>query len=227
MRIPPRADDWSTAGGHGILGLYRAGAALQRVRAKDIAAAASLPGIVVNFRREGAMDRLRHLAIWPALPASIFISRALPVSVWSQALYKPENRLARLSKRQLPMNALNAVLGCCVLSALCIYALKINLDALIIYANGIFIMIYLLVHAGGMSLLKGRYKALAVVGGVLCLLLLAMVGWKSLYAIVMLAGLWAVFTEAEESVGPVSEATGQKNYRSSLWSKRSRCSSLR
>jgi len=31
---------------------------------------------------------------------------------------------------------------------------------------------------------------LAAVGGLLCLLLLAMVGWKSLYAIIMLAALW-------------------------------------
>jgi amino acid efflux transporter len=89
------------------------------------------------------------------------------------------------------MNALNAVLGCCVLSSLGIYLLDINLDALIIYANGIFIMIYLLCMLAGCRLLKGRYKALAVVGGVLCLLLLAMVGWKSVYAIVMLVGLWA------------------------------------
>jgi amino acid efflux transporter len=42
----------------------------------------------------------------------------------------------------------------------------------------------------GARLLKGRYKTLAVIGGVLCLLLLAMVGWKSLYAIIMLAALW-------------------------------------
>jgi len=88
------------------------------------------------------------------------------------------------------LNALNTVLGCCVLSSLCIYGLNINLDALIVYANGIFIMIYLLCMLAGCRLLKGRYKALAVVGGVLCLLLMAMVGWKSLYAISMLAGLW-------------------------------------
>ena len=110
--------------------------------------------------------------------------------VWSQALDKPDNRLARLSKRQLPLNALNAVLGCCVVSTLCIYALKINLDTLLVYANGIFIMIYLLCMLAGCRLLKGRYKALAFVGGLLCLLLLAMVGWKSMYAIVMLAVLW-------------------------------------
>ena len=111
--------------------------------------------------------------------------------VWSQAQYRPEGRLARLSKRQLPLNALNAVLGCCVLSTLGIYWLNINLDALIVYANGIFIIIYLLCMLAGCRLLTGRYKTLAVIGGMLCLLLLAMVGWKSLYAIVMLAGLWA------------------------------------
>ncbi|MFX4312734.1 L-methionine/branched-chain amino acid transporter, partial [Enterobacter sp. 63] len=108
----------------------------------------------------------------------------------SQALYKPESRLAQLSKRQLPLNALNTVLGCCVLSTLGIYWLNINLDALIVYANGIFIMIYLLCMLAGCRLLKGRFKALAIIGGVLCLLLLAMVGWKSLYAMVMLVGLW-------------------------------------
>ncbi|MNR62671.1 Inner membrane protein YjeH [compost metagenome] len=51
-------------------------------------------------------------------------------------------------------------------------------------------MIYLLCMLAGCRLLTGRFKVLAVIGGVLCLLLLAMVGWKSLYAIIMLAGLW-------------------------------------
>jgi hypothetical protein len=73
---------------------------------------------------------------------------------------------------------------------LCIYLLDINLDALIVYANGIFIMIYLLCMLAGCRLLRGRYRLLAVVGSILCLLLLAMVGWKSLYALVMLAVLW-------------------------------------
>jgi hypothetical protein len=59
---------------------------------------------------------------------------------------------------------MNTVLGCCVLSTLCIYGLNINLDALIVYANGIFIMIYLLCMLAGCRLLKGRFKALAVIG---------------------------------------------------------------
>lgn len=91
------------------------------------------------------------------------------------------------------MNALNTVLGCCVVSSTAIYLLDINLDALIVYANGIFIMIYLLCMLAGCRLLKGRFKALAAVGCVLCLMLLAMVGWKSVYAIVMLAGLWVFY----------------------------------
>ena len=110
--------------------------------------------------------------------------------VWSQAQHNPDHYLARLSSRHIPNNALNAVLGCCVVSTLVIHALEINLDALIIYANGIFIMIYLLCMLAGCKLLQGRYRLLAVVGGLLCVLLLAMVGWKSLYALIMLAGLW-------------------------------------
>ncbi|HDV8500544.1 TPA: L-methionine/branched-chain amino acid transporter [Enterobacter bugandensis] len=158
---------------------------------EDKAAAASLPGIMVKLFGVKALwvaCVIGYLACFASL--NIYI-QSFARLVWSQARYKPESRLARLSKRQLPMNALNAVLGCCVLSSLGIYLLDINLDALIIYANGIFIMIYLLCMLAGCRLLKDRYKALAVVGGVLCLLLLAMVGWKSLYAIVMLAGLWA------------------------------------
>ncbi len=73
---------------------------------------------------------------------------------------------------------------------LVVYALKINLNALIVYANGIFIMLYLLCMLAGCRLLKGRCYALAVTGCLLCLLLLAMLGWKSLYAIIMLAALW-------------------------------------
>lgn len=158
--------------------------------AADKAAAASLPGMVVQLFGLKALwvaCVIGYLACFASL--NIYI-QSFARLVWSQALDKPESRLARLSKRQLPLNALNTVLGCCVLSSLCIYGLNINLDALIVYANGIFIMIYLLCMLAGCRLLKGRYKALAVVGGVLCLLLMAMVGWKSLYAISMLAGLW-------------------------------------
>lgn len=157
---------------------------------EEKAAAASLPGIVVQLFGVKALwvaCMIGYLACFASL--NIYI-QSFARLVWSQALYKPDSPLSRLSKRQLPVNALNTVLGCCVVSSLAIYLLDINLDALIIYANGIFIMIYLLCMLAGCRLLKGRFKALAAIGCVLCLLLLAMVGWKSVYAIVMLAGLW-------------------------------------
>ncbi len=157
---------------------------------EEKAAAASLPGIVVQLFGVKALwvaCVIGYLACFASL--NIYI-QSFARLVWSQALYKPDSPLSRLSKRQLPVNALNTVLGCCVVSSLAIYLLDINFDALIVYANGIFIMIYLLCMLAGCRLLKGRFKALAAVGCVLCLMLLAMVGWKSVYAIVMLAGLW-------------------------------------
>ncbi len=157
---------------------------------EEMAAAASLPNIVVHLFGVQALwiaCVIGYLACFASL--NIYI-QSFARLVWSQAQYKPESYLARLSPRQIPRNALNAVLGCCVISALCIYALNINLDALIVYANGIFIMIYLLCMLAGCRLLEGRYRALAAFGSLLCLLLLAMVGWKSLYAFIMLAVLW-------------------------------------
>lgn len=54
-------------------------------------------------------------------------------------------------------------------------------------------MLYLLCMLAGCRLLKGRCYALAVTGCLLCLLLLVMLGWKSLYAIIMLAALWLFY----------------------------------
>lgn len=156
----------------------------------DDGAAASLPLIVVALFGKQAQwiaCIIGYLACFASL--NIYI-QSFARLVWSQAQYRPQSPLARLSAKRIPLNALNAVLACCVICTLGIYAFSINLDTLIIYANGIFILIYLLCMLAGCRLLKGRYKALAWIGSVLCLLLLAIPGWKSLYAIVMLAGLW-------------------------------------
>ena len=153
--------------------------------------------LVLHFHAFGVIG---YLACFASL--NIYI-QSFARLVWSQAQHKPHSYLARLSPRQIPRNALNAVLGSCVVSTLGIYLLDINLDALIVYANGIFIMIYLLCMLAGCRLLRGRYRLLAVVGSILCLLLLAMVGWKSLYALVMLAGLWLFLPRRKLATGSV------------------------
>ncbi|HCI6712812.1 TPA: L-methionine/branched-chain amino acid transporter, partial [Klebsiella quasipneumoniae subsp. similipneumoniae] len=170
---------------------------------EEMAAAASLPNIVVRLFGVEALwvaCVIGYLACFASL--NIYI-QSFARLVWSQAQHKPQSYLARLSPRQIPRNALNAVLGSCVVSTLCIYFLDINLDALIVYANGIFIMIYLLCMLAGCRLLRGRYRLLAAVGSILCLLLLAMVGWKSLYALVMLAALWLFLPRRKLATGSV------------------------
>ena len=153
-------------------------------------AAASLPSIVVGLFGVKALwiaSVVGFLACFASL--NIYI-QSFARLVWSQAQRKPTSYLARLSPGLVPRNALSVVIGSCMASTLVSYWLNINLDALIIYANGIFILIYLLCMLAGCKLLAGRYRVLSVIGVALCALLLAMVGWKSLYALVMLAALW-------------------------------------
>jgi amino acid efflux transporter len=71
----------------------------------DKAAAASLPGIVVALFGVKALwvaCVIGYLACFASL--NIYI-QSFARLVWSQAQYKPQSRLARLSKRQLPLNA--------------------------------------------------------------------------------------------------------------------------
>ena len=153
-------------------------------------AAASLPTIVVQLFGVKALWVASVIGFLACFASTNIYIQSFARLVWSQAQYKPTSYLARLSPNHVPRNALNVVIGSCMLSTLASYGLNINLDALIIYANGIFIMIYLLCMLAGCKLLTGRFRALSVIGVALCVMLLAMVGWKSLYAIVMLFMLW-------------------------------------
>ena len=153
-------------------------------------AAASLPTIVVQLFGVKALWVASVIGFLACFASTNIYIQSFARLVWSQAQYKPSSYLARLSPNRVPRNALNVVIGSCMVSTLASYWLNINLDALIIYANGIFIMIYLLCMLAGCKLLTGRCRALSVIGVALCVMLLAMVGWKSLYAIVMLFMLW-------------------------------------
>lgn len=108
--------------------------------------------------------------------------------VWSQAA--TGSRLGRLSRAQVPLNALSAVVFCSMVCCLLIYWLSLPLSTLIVYANGIFVLVYLLCMLAGCRLLKGRARLMAIIGSVLCCALLVTVGAKSLYALIMLAVLW-------------------------------------
>lgn len=110
--------------------------------------------------------------------------------IWSLADEgKLPRALALRNANGVPARALLLVVLSCALSASLIWALALPLDQLIRYANGNFIVIYLLSMAAGWLLLRGLWRWLAGLSTMLCLGLLLTLGLDALYAIGLLAGL--------------------------------------
>ncbi|BES83692.1 L-methionine/branched-chain amino acid transporter [Pectobacterium araliae] len=155
---------------------------------EGIAATASLPGIVVQLFGQHALWIACFVGYLACFASVNIYTQGFARLVWSQA--PKGSALAKLSAGQAPVNALSIVVACCLVCCLLIYWLRLPLDILIVYANGIFVLIYLLCMLAGWRLLKGRAKVMAAIGSLLCCALLLMIGWKSLYALIMLAVLW-------------------------------------
>lgn len=94
--------------------------------------------------------------------------------------------LARINSRGVPAVALLSIGVVAALSLLMKYVALLPLDALISYADGIFVMIYLLGVASGLRLLPSRYRPLALLATVLCGLILLAVGQYMSYALVIM-----------------------------------------
>ncbi|PWC13993.1 L-methionine/branched-chain amino acid transporter [Brenneria corticis] len=152
------------------------------------AATASLPRIVVRLFGEHALWIACIVGYLACFAGVNIYTQGFARLVWSQA--PKGSSLAKLSVGRAPANALSAVVICCLISCLLIYWLVLPLDLLIVYANGIFVLIYLLCMLAGWRLLQGRARVMAMIGSLLCCALLLMIGWKSLYALTMLALLW-------------------------------------
>ena len=80
------------------------------------------------------------------------------------------------------------MLGVCVLAISLIFWLRLPLDSLIRYANGNFILVYLLCMAAGWRLLPGIGRGLAGLGVLLCLLVLVALAGEALYALLLAVG---------------------------------------
>lgn len=109
--------------------------------------------------------------------------------IWSLAdegkLPRP---LAQLSRRGMPIRALLCVLGVCVVAITLSFWLQLPLDQLIRYANGNFILVYLLCMAAGWRLLPGMGRWLAGLSVILCLLVLVALASEALYALLLAVG---------------------------------------
>ncbi|EJO92422.1 putative transporter [Ectopseudomonas mendocina DLHK] len=113
--------------------------------------------------------------------------------IWSLA---DEGRLpAPLAVRNghgVPGRALLLVVISCAVCALLTGALTLSVDDLIRYANGNFVLIYLLSMAAGAVLLYGIWRWLAALATLLCAAVLVMLGGDALYALGLLGLLLAL-----------------------------------
>lgn len=159
---------------------------------EDQAAAASLPGIVVQLFGEHALWVACIIGYLACFASVNIYTQSFARLVWSQAQQRPASPLAKLSAGQVPVNALNVVAVSCLSFTLLIHTLELPLDMLLVYANGIFVLIYLLCMLAGWRILQGRSRLMAIVGSLLCLLLLVIIGWESLYALGMFVVIWLV-----------------------------------
>ncbi len=95
--------------------------------------------------------------------------------------------LAQRNAQGVPARALLLVILICALCATLAWSLSLSLDQLIRYANGNFVVIYLLSMAAGWMLLRGIWRWLAGFSTLLCALVLAMLGVDAWYALGLLA----------------------------------------
>ena len=97
--------------------------------------------------------------------------------------------LARRNRHGVPGRALLLVVLCCALCTSLAGLFNLSVDDLIRYANGNFVVIYLLSMAAGWVLLRGIWRWLAGFSALLCTLVLAMLGVDAGYALGLLAVL--------------------------------------
>lgn len=110
--------------------------------------------------------------------------------IWSLA---EEGRLpatlAVRNRQGVPGKALLLVVISCALCAVLSATLQLSVDDLIRYANGNFVLIYLLSMAAGWVLLRSIWRLLAGLSTLLCAAVLTMLGNDALYAVTLLGAL--------------------------------------
>lgn len=109
--------------------------------------------------------------------------------IWSLADEgKLPSALAVRNRHGVPARALLLVVLICALCAALAAVLQLSVDDLIRYANGNFIVVYLLSMAAGVVLLRGVWCWVAGLSCALCALVLLALGVDALYALALLGG---------------------------------------
>lgn len=152
--------------------------------------ASSLPFLLGSLLGEPAR-RLVALVGYLACFASMNVYvQGFARLIWSLADEgKLPPALARRNRHGAPARALLLVVLSCALCAALAALLQLSVAELIRYANGIFVLIYLLSMAAGTVLLRGVWRLVAAFSALLCAAVLAMLGGDALYALGLLAAL--------------------------------------
>lgn len=95
-------------------------------------------------------------------------------------------RLAQRNRHGVPARAFNLVVLACAICALLGWSWGLSIETLMRYANGNFVLVYLLSMAAGWVLLKGWARWVALVALLLCACVLMLLGGQMLYALGML-----------------------------------------
>jgi amino acid efflux transporter len=96
------------------------------------------------------------------------------------------------NRHQMPQRALSAIIAAMAAVLLLTWYSGQQLEDLISWVNGVFVVIYLVSMAAAYQLLPGRYKALSLVSLALCLLLALAIAEHMLYALLLIVLLWPV-----------------------------------
>lgn len=125
--------------------------------------------------------------------------------IWSLADEgKLPSALAVRNRHGVPARALLLVVLICALCAALAAVLQLSVDDLIRYANGNFIVVYLLSMAAGVVLLRGVWRWVAGLSCALCALVLLALGVDALYALALLGGFALLDRWRERQRTPVS-----------------------
>ncbi|MEX6501294.1 L-methionine/branched-chain amino acid transporter [Pseudomonas zhanjiangensis] len=153
----------------------------------DVASdAASLPrllDLLLGERARWLVAGVGYLACFASMNVYIQGFARLIWSLADEGKLPPS--LARRNRHGVPARALLLVVLSCALCASLAGLLNLSVDDLIRYANGNFVVIYLLSMAAGAVLLRGLWRWLAAFSTLLCALVLAMLGKDAGYALAL------------------------------------------
>lgn len=94
------------------------------------------------------------------------------------------------NRHQMPQRALTAIISAMAAVLLLTWFSGQQLEDLISWVNGVFVVIYLVSMAAAYKLLPGRYKAVSLISLTLCLLLAAAIAEHMLYALLLITLIW-------------------------------------